>query len=450
MVGAAAMKGLWKTLIAFLVLGALWAGFNYYNKRKIKESAAEVSKPKQVILPVKADQVEKFTITPRDAEAFTAARNGSNWEITQPRAVPADQKEVSSYVDSLVGASVDTVIDEHPANLKDYGLDPPATTVDVATDAKPANFTLRIGDAVPTGDAVYAQVGGTSRIITLQGYGKSPLQKTLFDLRDRRAMTLEQDQIQRLEVTSSKGSYTLTKNPDGYWDLVLPPAVRADNFSVDNLLSAFQGLPMVSILKEDKTNVGSYGFSSPTLTVKVTSPAGTQSLVVGKKDGNQYDAMNSGLDPVFTLGSDFVTRFQIDPATLRDKTYFSFSNFDAKTVEVTTLKDHRVFEQKDFKWKQTAPGAKDETTEKMEDLLNALTSIRAVSFPKATAGSSASFGLNKPAYTFKVVFGEKNATQIVNIGVMNGHYYAARSTDALPGEVSKDVIDSVEKALGAL
>jgi hypothetical protein len=444
------MKGLWKTLIALVLLGALWAGFNYYNKRKAKESAAETSKPKQLILPVKADQVQSVTITPRDGEGFTVTRDGQNWTISQPHPLPADQKEVASYVESLVGTSVDSVIDEHPAQLKDYGLDPPDTTLGVKTSAKPADFTLRIGDSTPTGDAVYAQIAGTSRVITLPGYGKSALEKKLFDLRDRRAMTLDQEQIQRLDVTSAKGSYTLTKNPEGYWDLVLPPAVRADNFAVDNLLAGFQGLPMVAILKEDKTNAGAYGFGSPTITVKATSPAGSQSIVVGKKDAAQYDAMNSALPPVFTLGADFVTKFQIDPATLRDKTYFTFSNFDAKTVEITTPKDHRAFEQKDFKWKQTVPSAKDETSEKMEDLLTALTSVRAVSFPKATAGNFAPFGLSKPAYTLKVVFGEKSTTQIVNVGVVNGHDYAARSTDALPGEVSKDVIDSIEKALGAL
>jgi len=444
------MKGLWKTLIALVVLTALWAGFNFYNKRKANEAAAQASKPKQLLLPVKADQVQKFTITPRAGEAFTVARNGSNWDITAPRALAADQKEVSSYVDSLVSASVDSVIDQHPTNLKDYGLDPPDTALDVTTTGKPSSFTLRIGDAVPTGDAVYAQVGGESQVITLTGYGKSPLEKGLFDLRDRRAMTLDQDQIQGLEVKSSKGSYTLTKNPDGYWDLVLPPAVRADNFAVDNLMAGFQGLPMVSILKEDKTDLGSYGFASPTVTVGVTSPAGTQTITVGKKDGTQYDAMNSALAPVFSIGPEFVEKFQIDPATLRDKNYFSFSNFDAKTVDITTPKDHRIFEQTNFKWKQTTPAAKDETTEKMEDLLNALTAIRANTFPKATAGNLAVFGLSKPAYSLKVVFGDKNTTQTVNVGVANGHYYAARSTDALPGEISKGTVDSIEKALGAL
>jgi Domain of unknown function (DUF4340) len=444
------MKGLGKTLIALALLGVLWAGFFYYNNHKAKETAAENSKPKQLILPVKAEQVQSFTITPRDGQAFTVTRSGSQWAITEPRAIPADQKEIDSYLGSLVDTSTGSVIDEHPAQLKDYGLDPPDTTLEVTTGAKPAHFTLRIGDSTPTGDGVYAEVGGVSRVITLPGYGKSALEKTLFDLRDRRALTLDQDQIRRLEVTSSKGSYTLTKNPEGYWDLVLPPAVRADSFSVDNLLGGFQNLLMASILKEQKSNLGSYGFDKPALTVKATGSAGMQSIVVGKKDGSNYDAMNSTLEPVFTLGSDFVTKFQIDPATLRDKTYFSFSNFDAKTVEITTPKDHRTFEQKDFKWKQTAPSAKDETSEKVEDLLNALTSIRATSFPKASPGNFAPFGLSKPAYTFKVVFGEKNTTEIVNVGVANDHDYAARSTDPLPGEIPKDVVDSIDKALAAL
>ncbi|HEY6291487.1 MAG TPA: DUF4340 domain-containing protein [Terriglobia bacterium] len=444
------MKRYLNTLIAIVIFAALWGGFTYYNKRKAKEVVATPEKPKELILPVKAEQVQSFTITPRDGQAFTCARDGKTWTITEPHPLPADQTVVNDYVGSLIGSAVNSVVDLHPANLKDFGLDPPATAVNVATSGNPAQFTLLIGDSTPTGDAVYAQVSGNPRLITLPGFGKSNLEKTLFDLRDRRALTLEQDQIQRLDVTSGGKSFTVTKNPDGVWDLDLPPPVRADTFSVQNLMSGFQGLPMVSILQEDKKGADKYGFGHPTLTVKVGAAAGTQSIVVGKKDGSNYDAMNTALAPVFTIGSDFVTRFQIDPATLRDKTYFSFSSFDAKNVEITTPKDHRVFEQQNFKWKQTTPGAKDETTEKMDDLLNALTELRAASFPKAGPGNLAAFGLSKPLYTFKVTFGDKNTVQIVTVGSVNDHYYAARSTDALPGEISKPNLDAIDKAVGAL
>lgn len=444
------MKRYLKTLLTLVILAGLWFGFNYYNKRKATGSSKTPEKPKELILPVKKDQVQAFTITPRTGEAFTVTREGGAWSITAPHPLPADQGVASTYAQDLTAASVDSVADEHPAQLKDFGLDPPAVTVNAVTSGKPAEFTLRLGDATPTGDAVYAQVAGNPRVITLSGYGKSPLDKSLFDLRDKRAMTLDTDQIDRLDVTAGAKSYSLTRNPDGVWDVMLPPAVRADNFAVQNLLSGFQALPMVSILQNDKKNDSQYGFAKPTLTVKVTTPAGSQTIVVGKKDGNNYDCMNSGLDPVFTLSSDFVPRFQNDPATLRDKSFFSFSDFDAKNVDLTTPKQHRAFAQSNFKWKQTAPASKDEDTDKMNALLDALTGMKAASFPKAAPGNLAPFGLTKPIYTFKVTFGAKDTVEIVNVGSVNDHYYAARSTDAVPGEIPKTLLDAIEKALGAL
>ena len=446
------MRRYLKTLMGAVVLAALWLGFNYYNKRKGEETSKNAEKPKEMILPVKADQVQSVTITPKDGQAFTLARdtNSKNWTITQPRKLAADQQEVSSYVESLVGTTVESVVDEHPSSVKDFDLDPPVTTLTVSTSGKPAELTLRIGDQTPTGDGLYAQTAGNPRLITLPGYDKSVLEKTLFDLRDRHAATIDPDQVQGIAVTYGAKSYTLTKNPEGYWDLALPPAVRADTFAVENLTSQLRGLSMASILAEDKTNTGPYGFAKPTLRVKLTSAAGAQSVVVGKKDGNQYDAMNSALDPVFTITSDFVTAFEKDPADLRDKGFFSFSSFDAKKVDLTTPKEHRVFEQQNFKWKQTAPSAKDETTENMDALLSALTGLRATSFPKATSGNLTPFGLAKPLYTLKATFGEKNQTQTVEIGSAGNKYYARRDTDALPGEVTKETVEVIDKALSAL
>ena len=444
------MKRYVNTLVALVVLAALWAGFNYYNKRKAKEATAEANKPKKLVIPVKAEQVQSFTLAPQSGEGFTCAREGKNWTITRPRALPADQNSVSSYVGSLVGLDVSSVVNEHPTNLKDFGLDPPSSVLTVSTSGTPPQIKLLLGDATPTGDGEFAQVAGNPRLITLPGYARSTLQKTVFDMRDRRVMTLDSDQIQRLDVTAPGKSFTLTKNPDGVWDLMLPPAVRAESFSVQNMLNGVQGLAMASVLKEDKSGAAEYGFGKPTLTVKFTAASGSQTVTVGKKEGANYDAMNSALAPVFTVASDFVTRFQVDPATLRAKSFFNFSSFDAKNVDITTLREHRVFEQKDFKWKQTSPAAKDETTEKMEDLLNGLTGMQAVSFPKGAPGNLAAFGLAKPLYTFKITYGDKNTVEIVNVGSVNDHYYAARSTDAVPGEISKTNLDSVDKALGAL
>jgi len=234
------------------------------------------------------------------------------------------------------------------------------------------------------------------------------------------------------------------------WDLVLPPSVRADRFTVDGLLSQLRGLTMQTITAEDKKKGGEYGFGSPELRLALTGSEGTQTIVVGKKDkeGGRYLAMNSALDPVFTLNSAFVTQFQKNQNDLREKDLFSFSSFDAKRVDLQTPKAHWVFERQKSQWKQTAPSAKNVSSDKIDTLLTRLRDLRAISFPKG--GTLAQFGLDKPAYRFSVQSGEKNVTESIEAGRQGDHVYARRSTDPAPAELTKTALDDIDKALSEL
>ena len=173
--------------------------------------------------------------------------------------------------------------------------------------------------------------------------------------------------------------------------------------------------------------------------------------MLGKKDkeGDRYFAVNSALQPVFTLNSTFLTEFQKDPADLRSKDLFSYSSFDVKRVEIDSPKGHSVFElQKDNQWKQTGGGSKTIPSAKMDTLLTRLRDLRASTFPKGS--DLAPFGLTKPAYRFKVQFGEKNQTETLEISKIGEHVYARLATDPLACEISKSAFDDVEKALADL
>ena len=440
------------TLLAIAVLAVMWVGFTYLDKRKSRGAAKTESKPAEKLLALDSAHIQAFTLKARDGATFTCRRESGKWMLSAPATqpsnpLPADQSAVSSFLSSLTTANLDEVVDPRPSNLKDYGLDPPAETVEVSSDSKPQQSTLILGDETPTGSGLYAKVAGNPRLVTLASYLKSSLEKSLLDLRDKRAVTLDADQIQRIDVTSKGKHWTLEKNPEGVWDLVLPPPVRADRSSVDGLVSELRNLSMQTIAAEDKKKEQArYGFNSPTLTVKLTSPQGSQSLEIGKKDGDRYDAVNSALAPIFTLNSTFLTQFQKDPADLRDKDLFSFSTFDAKRLEVDTPKGHWAFEQNKDKWKETAPQTRDITADKMDGLLADIRNLRTTSFPKS--GDLAALGLAKPAYRFQVQFGEKNQKESVEASKVGDHVYARRTTDPLPSELAKDSLDAIDKSLG--
>ncbi len=439
------------TLIALAVLAGLWGTITYLDKRASRQTSKLETPKEEKIFTLDSKHITSITFRPRVGEAVTCRHDGGAWAIAEPRKLSADQGTLSTVLNNLTTATVDETVDAHPSDLRQFGLDPPTYSLEVSTDSTPPKITLLLGDDTPTSGGIYAQVTGNPRVFTLASYLKSNFEKTLFDLRDRRALTLEADQLRKMEVNSKGKKWTLEKNPEGVWDLVLPPPVRADRFAVDGLISQLRGLTMQSIAAEDKKGQAAYGLGSPELRLELTGPGGTQTLVLGKKDkeGDRYFAVNSALPPVFTLNSTFLTDFQKDPADLRSKDLFSYSSFDAKRLEIDSPKGHSVFEiQKDNQWKQTEGGSKTATSAKMDTLLTRLRDLRASTFPKGS--DLAPLGLTKPAYRFKVQFGEKKQTETVEVSKVGEHVYARLSTDPSACEVSKSAFDDVEKALGDL
>ncbi len=435
------------TLVAIALLGALWGTITLWEKLKSRQAPKAESTPQEKILSLDSSHIQSLILKPRSGDPVICRREAGKWSIVEPRKLPADPSAVSSLLDTLTSATIDQVVEAQAKNPKDFGLEPPSETIDVSSDAKPQKFALLLGDDSPTGGGVYAQVVGTPRIVMLASYVKSSLGKTLFDLRDKRAVTLDTDHLQRIEVDSKGKRWTMVKNPEGVWDLVLPPPVRVDRSTVDGLVEKLRSATMQTVAAEEKKDSSKYGFGKPELRVQLSGSGASQSLVLGSKDkeGDRYFAMNSGVEPVFTLGSDFLTQFQKDPADLREKDLFSFSAYDSKHVEVDTPKGRRVFEKQKDKWKQTAPSAKDAASDKMDTLLSRLRDLRADSFPKGA--NLAAFGLTKPAYKFQVQFGDKNQTQTVDAAKVGDHIYARRSTDLLASELPKAALDDIEKAL---
>jgi len=440
-----------QTLIALALLAGLWGAFTYYGRKKSASGAKSKSASSQKIFPLKSGQVVAFTLTPEDGKAVTCTRNGKGWEITDPEKLAADSSAVEGLLSSLTSATADEVVSENPASLKEFGLDPPQTTLEVRTDATPQEFTLRLGGSTPTSSGIYAQVAGQQRVITLASFLKASLEKNLFDLRNKKVVTLASDDIQRMDVAAGKDSYQLVKNSDGLWNLTLPPPVRADHFAVQGLVDELGNASMQSIVEESKKDLGKYGFSNPTLTLHLSGPAGGQTLILGRKDGDNYYAMNTAEGPVFTLASSFLTQFQKSPSDLRSKDLFTFSTFEAKKVTVQGPKGSHVFVQhKDNKWEQTEPASMAVSGDKMQTLLQDLRDLSAQSFPQKNPTDLAAYGLVKPQYTLQVRYGDQNKTQIVEISQVGDHVYARRSTDLVPAELSKDTLTTLQKDLGAL
>jgi hypothetical protein len=84
---------------------------------------------------------------------FTIEKRGNDWWLTRPTAIRADQAKAQSLLSALSGTAL-KFIEDHPTDLRKYGLDRPALTATVVVGGEP-EMRYRVGSAAQGGEKGY-------------------------------------------------------------------------------------------------------------------------------------------------------------------------------------------------------------------------------------------------------------------------------------------------------
>ncbi len=197
------MKGTGLIVAAVILAGLVGALYwsNHHKPAETTEASADAA-PK--ILAVKTPDISKFDLKKDGTEQVGAERNGAGqWQITSPVTLPADQSAVSSLLGTFSSLNSERLVEEKASNLAPYGLDAPKLEVDL-TQKNNQTQSLLLGDATPAGNAIYAKLGGDSRIFTIPSYDKTSIDKSANDLRDKRLLTVNADKISEVDLAREK------------------------------------------------------------------------------------------------------------------------------------------------------------------------------------------------------------------------------------------------------
>ena len=91
------------------------------------------------------------------------------------------------------------MIDENPADLKEYGLAEPR--VEVAFKAGGQEHRLQIGQKTPPGSDLYAKLADQKKVFLIPSFLDSTFNRSTFDLRDKAVLKLDREKVDALEVT---------------------------------------------------------------------------------------------------------------------------------------------------------------------------------------------------------------------------------------------------------
>ena len=264
------------------------------------------------------DAVQSITLQYPD-RALALQKRGTDqapqWSLTQPYEAKADEWSAKQLAEKLSSLKADTFAPDPAPAGANYGFDKPLVKATVVTrDNK--QYVITIGakcQAAPAtapgappaaADLVYAQLDGRPEVLMVPSNQVSDLKKTDMDLRDKRILTLQKENITELRVERKDGlGFTVQRLADG-WQLTAPETGRAKATKVDDLLWDLSELEAREFLGPQQ-DLKPYGLALPDtiITATVRGQKDPVKVYIGYKKANGlYWAKTAASDQVYVIG----------------------------------------------------------------------------------------------------------------------------------------------------
>lgn len=320
-------------LIAAAVLLGLAGGVWYSNKLEKEKEGKPPADASPKLLDIPEDQFAAIELTKTGSAPVTLVREGTDWKMTAPQALPVDRDAVTSLVSTLSSYSTDRLVEEKADDLKPFGLDAPALTASVRKKDG-STETIFIGAETPTGGGYYAKKAGDPRVFTIYSYNRSSLDKTWKDLRDRRMLPFDTKNVSRVELVQGGQTIELGKTGGGDWQILKPGPYRADNVAADDVVRKLSDARMdLSVTDEEAAKAAAlWAQGKPVLVARVYDASGARQIQI-RKNGEHFYARSDAVEGAYRLerGIEGVDK-SLDE--LRNKKLFDFGFTDPVRVAV--------------------------------------------------------------------------------------------------------------------
>jgi hypothetical protein len=424
------IRGLLVATFVFCILG----GFLYWSEHhKPSETAKASADTSPVILKLDPSTITKLDVKKKDSEAIVLAKADSGkWQITEPKPFGADQNTVSGMLSTLSSLNSDRVVEDQAADLKQYGLDPPALELDV-TEKNNKTQKLLIGDDTPASGAFYAMLKGDPRVFTIPTYSKTSVDKSVDDLRDKRLLTVNPDKISRIELIQKNEDLEFGRNKDE-WQILKPKPLRADTLQVGELARKLTDARMDLTASDSKDAETAFAHGAAIAIAKVTDESGTQELQV-RENKDTYYAKSSAVDGAYKINADVGQAVAKKLEDFRNKKLFDFAYSDPNKIELHDgSKAYSLTRNGEDWWSN----GKKMDAETVQSLVSKLRDLAADKFPDSGFGS--------PAIMATVTSNDGKRVEKVQIAKSKTGYIAKREDEPTLYELSSSSVDDLQKA----
>src|SRR5512140_2142773 len=443
------MKQTTKTLLGLVALLVVALAIGGVALRTGKEEAkkAEAREKGEKLFDFDKAHAKVLRLSKGGQLVVQVEKGDKGWQLTQPVQAPGDDAMIRPLRTALSNLKEKKAI-EGEKDLKPFGLDKPALEISLKLDDGKEQG-VQLGGENPFDNTLYAKRQGDSTVSAIEAWNKTSLDKSAFDLREKRIAKLpEGAEVKRVEVSSVASPYTLEKDGAG-WKV---NGQAADNSTADTVTNALKNLRATAVAAETSSKLSGFGLDHPAAVAKVTAGPETRTVKIGQSMGKTY-AMRDDSPVVYEVAAQILTDIDKQPFDLENKQLFHVDRealrkaiFESPSgkVEIARARpekpDGGVAEEV---FTVVAPKQGPARKWKTSSTMNAVSALRAASFdgPVPPAKDLKKYGLDKPRTVTFLGDGDKVLLHLRIGAEKDGKRYAlADGFDKLV-RVDKGIVD---------
>ncbi|MDH7511751.1 MAG: DUF4340 domain-containing protein [Clostridiales bacterium] len=278
----------------------------------------------------------------------------------------------------------------------------------------------------------------------------------LFESRSRgkkaseeKLVDLSSDDIQKISLKKEDETIVFKKDDKGDWFIVEPLEAKADTYEVNRLAQDFSSLRIDRVIEPEGGDPAKYEIPKKELTLWVKDKEQPVKLFIG---------MENPLDKTLFAKKEDDPRIVLLASYLKsglDKTVFDFRQKDVFTFETQEVKNIKLrakdisweAQKKEEDWFFLKPVSALARKTRVEDVLRALSSLRAKGFvsEQKQEADLEKHGLKEPEYTVILSFPSENKEMTFSLHKEGDKVYATTSLSPKIIEAESHVLTDIEK-----
>lgn len=319
-----------KTTIILLAVFAVLLAFVLLFESK-NEGKKEAEKK---LVDLAAADVEKMALKNDEGTIVFQKDDKGEWMIVQPIESKADSYEVNRLAEDFSNLRFERVVEAEAGDPAKYEI--PKKELTLWYKNRPEPVKLLLGMENPIDSTIFARKEGDSRIVLLASYLKTPLEKKVFDYRQKDVFKFETEDVDGLKLRAKDIVWEARKK-DNEWFFQTKPPILAKKSRVEDILRSLSGIRAKEFIAETKTpeDIERFGLRDPEYSAVLFLPTKNQEITFSlHKDGDKVHVTTSLSPKIIVAETQAVQDLEKTVADLREKTVALFNSWQATKVEV--------------------------------------------------------------------------------------------------------------------